>query len=80
MILSTFTHRAFIGIEFEKANLGKIVSTNPQIKVVYTDRGIKKVPMAAYHHHDEEGEHHKKAELPEEGDLCGQTGTAVLIL
>jgi len=57
-----------IGIEFEKANLGKIVSTNSQIKVIYTDRGIKKTPTAAYHQHDEKGEHHKKAELSEEGD------------
>ena len=57
-----------IGIEFEKANLGKIVSTNPQIKVVYTDRGIKKIPMATYHHHDEEGEHHEKSELHKEGE------------
>ena len=57
-----------IGIEFEKANLGKIVSTNPQIKVVYTDRGINKIPMAAYGRHDGKGEHDKKAELSEEGD------------
>ena len=63
-----------IGIEFEKANLGKIVSTNPQIKVVYTDRGIKKIPMATYHHHDEEGEHDKMAELSEEGDHGHEKG------
>jgi zinc transport system substrate-binding protein len=56
-----------IGIEFEKANLSKIVSVNPQIKVVPTDRGIKKMPMAAYHHHDEEGEHHENSELHKEG-------------
>ena len=63
-----------IGIEFEKANLGKIVSTNPQIKVVYTDRGIKKIPMAAYHHHDEEGEHHEKAEVHKEGEHRHEKG------
>jgi zinc transport system substrate-binding protein len=57
-----------IGIEFEKANLSKIVSVNPHIKVVPTDRGIKKMPMAAYHHHDEEGEHHEKSELHKEGE------------
>ena len=62
-----------IGIEFEKANLGKIVSTNPQIKVVYTDRGINKITTAAYHHHDEQGDHHK-AELPEEGDHRHEQG------
>ena len=63
-----------IGIEFEKANLSKIVSTNPQIKVVYTDRGIKKLPMAAYHHHEEEDEHHKKAELANKGDHLHEKG------
>ncbi|MGD8492384.1 MAG: zinc ABC transporter substrate-binding protein [Desulfobacterales bacterium] len=63
-----------IGIEFEKANLGKIVSTNPQIKVVHTDRGIKKIPMAAYHHHDEEGEHHEKAEVHKEGEHRHEKG------
>ncbi len=63
-----------VGIEFEKANLSKIVSTNPLIKVVHTDRGIKKIPMAAYHHHDEEGEHHKKAETPQEGDHRHEQG------
>ncbi|MDX1738978.1 MAG: zinc ABC transporter substrate-binding protein [Alphaproteobacteria bacterium] len=63
-----------IGIEFEKANLGKIVSINPQIKVVNTDRGIKKISMAAYHHHDEEGEHHKEVEPPEEDDHRHEQG------
>jgi zinc transport system substrate-binding protein len=42
-----------IGVEFEAANLDKIVSTNPLIKVVHTDQGIKKIPMATHHHHDE---------------------------
>lgn len=61
-----------IGIEFEKANLKKIVSTNLQIKVIHTDRGIKKIPMAASHQYDEEGEHHQKAELHKEGALRRQ--------
>ena len=64
-----------IGIEFEKAYLSKIVSINPQIKVVHTDRGIRKIPMVAYHHKDEEGElngkeneHGAKGENPGEED------------
>ena len=65
-----------IGIEFEKANLSKIVSVNPQIKVVHTDRGIKKIPMAAYHHHEEEGEHHEKAEVHKEDDHPYEKGDA----
>jgi zinc transport system substrate-binding protein len=56
-----------VGIEFEAANLNKIVSTNPRIKVVHTEQGIKKIPMAAHHHHDENGEHDKKDEQQVEG-------------
>ena len=63
-----------IGIEFEKANLSKIISTNPQIKVVLTDRGIKKIPMAAYDHHDEEGEHHEKSEHHKEDEHRHEKG------
>ena len=43
-----------IGIEFETAKLKKIIATHPQIKVVRTDRGIPKIPMAATHHKEEE--------------------------
>jgi zinc transport system substrate-binding protein len=46
-----------IGIEFEKANLKKIVSTNPQIKVIHTDQGIKKIPMANHEHGNDEEDH-----------------------
>lgn len=41
-----------IGVPFENAWLGKISATNPKMKVVATDQGIMKIPMAA--HHDEE--------------------------
>lgn len=34
-----------IGIEFEAAKLAKIVSTNPQIRVVHTEKGIEKIPL-----------------------------------
>ncbi|BBO90309.1 metal ABC transporter solute-binding protein, Zn/Mn family [Desulfosarcina ovata] len=40
-----------IGIEFEKAKLGKITAMNPNLTVVHTDHGILKLPMAAHHHH-----------------------------
>jgi len=53
-----------VGIEFEKAKLSKITATNPSIKVIHTDHGIKKLAMAAHQHHDdhEKGEHHEEAE------------------
>ena len=53
-----------VGIEFEKANLEKITSTNPTLKVIHTDHGIKKIAMEAHRHdgdHEEghhEDEHH----------------------
>jgi zinc transport system substrate-binding protein len=56
-----------IDVEFEAANLDKIVSTNPLIKVVHTDQGIKKIPMAVHHHHDEKSEHDKENEHQKEG-------------
>ncbi|MDL2269579.1 zinc ABC transporter substrate-binding protein [Desulfosarcina sp. OttesenSCG-928-A07] len=39
-----------IGIEFEKAKLGKIASMNPHLKVVHTDADILKYPMNGHHH------------------------------
>lgn len=45
-----------IGIEFEAAWLKKILSTNPQIKVVHTDEGIQKISMTEGTHHSE-GQH-----------------------
>jgi len=47
-----------IGVPFENAWLKKIAAANSKMKVVHTDHGIKKIPMAAHHPHDEEGEHH----------------------
>lgn len=58
------------GIEFEKARLGKIKSINPDLKVVHTDDGILKRPMAAHDRHpagkddaghDDHGEQHGHA-------------------
>jgi len=43
-----------IGIEFEKARLKKISATNPRMKVIFTDRDIPKISMAAPRLHDEE--------------------------
>ena len=63
-----------IGIGFEEANLKNIIATHPQIKVVHTDQGIPKIPMATPHpgkqeHHANE-ENHKKAEQHEQGETA----------
>ncbi len=42
-----------IGVPFETFWLDKIAATNPQMKLIHTDQGIRKLPMAASHHHDE---------------------------
>ncbi len=63
-----------IGIEFEEANLEKITSTNPDLTVIHTDRGIEKLAMAAHRHddahaeEDHEGEHHDEAAHDEDHD------------
>jgi zinc transport system substrate-binding protein len=45
-----------IGVPIEGAWLQKIVSGNPDILLVHTEKGIEKMPIAAHHHHEEEGE------------------------
>jgi zinc transport system substrate-binding protein len=48
-----------VGIEFEEANLSKITATNPNLKIIHTDHGIKKLAMEAHHHHhDSHAEEH----------------------
>jgi zinc transport system substrate-binding protein len=43
-----------IGVPFENAWLKKIAATNPDMAVVSTDRGIKKIPMAVSNHAEDE--------------------------
>ena len=46
-----------IGVSFEKVWLRKIAAANPQMKIVRTDQGIRKIPMATHlHEEDEEDE------------------------
>lgn len=60
-----------IGVTFEEVWLPRITGANPSLRIVYTDRGIDKLPMTAHHHdeheeratahghgHDEHGETH----------------------
>jgi len=51
-----------IGVPFENVWLKKIAATNPEMVVVATDRGIKKIPMTAHHHQEDENQ-------PEHGTL-----------
>ncbi len=46
-----------VGIEFEKAKLEKITAINPRLRVVHTDHGILKLPMATHDHRDEDTHH-----------------------
>ncbi|MGM0655317.1 MAG: metal ABC transporter solute-binding protein, Zn/Mn family [Thermodesulfobacteriota bacterium] len=54
-----------IGVPFETFWLDKIVSANPDITIVHTDKGIEKQPMAAHHHEDEDqaGHHDDKIQV-----------------
>ena len=54
-----------IGVAFEKIWLGKIAASNPKLRVVHTDQGIQKIPMAAHHH---DAEHHPEKERQGEPD------------
>jgi ABC-type Zn uptake system ZnuABC Zn-binding protein ZnuA len=46
-----------IGVPFENAWLGKIADSNPDMRVIHTERGdIAKLSMKAHHHHhDDQG-------------------------
>ena len=46
-----------VGIEFETARLDKLAAINPRLRVVHTDHGIMKLPMAHLGHHEESGTH-----------------------
>jgi len=43
-----------IGVPFETFWLDKIAASNPEMKMIHTDQGIRKIPMATPHHHGEE--------------------------
>jgi len=45
-----------VGIDFEKAWLPRIAGTNPKMRIVYTDDGIKKIIMTD-HHRDKKSRH-----------------------
>ncbi|MFC1863154.1 metal ABC transporter solute-binding protein, Zn/Mn family [Thermodesulfobacteriota bacterium] len=44
-----------IGVPFEKRWLPKIMSTNPEMKIIPTDQGTQKIPMSVHHHGKDEG-------------------------
>lgn len=52
-----------VGIELEKAKLKKITAMNPQMRVIHTDHGIMKLPMATHAHSDHDDHHGKPREV-----------------
>ena len=44
-----------IGVNFEEVWLKKIAAINPGMRIVHTDKGIDKIPMAGHLYPDEEG-------------------------
>jgi len=55
-----------IGVTFERAWLTKISSANPGMKIVHTDQGIQKIPMAVHRHEEEKDD---EREHPDHGAL-----------
>ncbi len=45
-----------IGLPFETKWLDRFAAANPAMRIVHTEAGIEKIPMAAHHHHDDEAE------------------------
>ncbi len=44
-----------VGVDFEKAWLKKIAATYPRMRIIHTDEGIAKIPMAEQHRHEGDG-------------------------
>lgn len=66
--LSTSRLYFSVGVPFETFWLDKIAGSNPDMKIVRTDEGIRKIPMAAHHHHEDEADHgHHEADHHETG-------------
>jgi zinc transport system substrate-binding protein len=47
-----------VGAPFEAAWLDRFAAANPALRVVHTEAGIEKIPMAVHHHHEETEEGH----------------------
>jgi zinc transport system substrate-binding protein len=60
-----------IGVEFEKTRLKKIAATTPQLKVIHTDQGIRKIPMPIYQLDNEEKKHENDRHGAEAADGSG---------
>lgn len=56
-----------IGVPFENTWLDRIAAINPAMRIVHTDAGIEKIPMAAHFHEGEEHGH----EAHEDGENHG---------
>lgn len=54
-----------VGVPFETAWLPKLEAANPNMKVVHTEQGIEKHPMATHHHGEKQGHHPKDEHLHE---------------
>jgi zinc transport system substrate-binding protein len=54
-----------VGVEFEEANLDRVVSANPKLKVVRTDHGIEKIPMDFHRQPYHKAKAHRKIEALE---------------
>jgi zinc transport system substrate-binding protein len=64
-----------IGVPFEDVWMDRISAANPNMRVVRTDQGITRVPMAPHHHHDEEDQHADRSGHQEHGNDHVAAGT-----
>lgn len=62
-----------MGVPFENVWLKKIAAANPEMKIVHTDLGIKKIPMAVHRHPGEEN-NLEETEHPHQGESGHRNG------
>jgi zinc transport system substrate-binding protein len=66
--LSTARLYFAVGVPFENIWMSRIAAANPNMRVVHTDQGIARVPMAPHHHHKEEDQHLDRNGREKHGD------------
>lgn len=58
-----------IGVEFEKAWIQRFQTQNPNMKLVDSTKGIKKIPMQGHDEHEEDADHEEHEHEHEHGSL-----------
>lgn len=63
-----------IGVEFEKTWLDRFQALNPDLKIVHTHHGIKKIPIKAFQHQEKDANPNRTSAKKDHGQQHGRGG------